>query len=285
MTTIESGLTFEANKSSITLSMRITIVLAILTLSLALIDPCGIVFAATSTGSADINLNDLGSLDSAGAVDIGYSLIAPNSPLYFLKAIREKIETQLASSREAKAITRIEFAQRRLREVNALVKNQRSDFIPPTLERYKEYLQEAGGLALYDEDLSVRVGEAVSRHLDVLQRVYDQVGNPRAKAAIRAAIEKAEEHNRILIGKLDLTHQQQLIGKVAVRQALVCRFFQREASSSALNDTEREFMKQKVGLCKDSVNKNLKDELMDIKQKKMGPKLEGKKPSSSPATQ
>lgn len=261
--------------------MRITIVLAILAFSFALLGNCFEALAIDSSGSGNINLNELGSLDEGGAVDLGYSLIAPNSPLYFLKAIREKIEMALIDKRESRAIQEIEFAQRRLREVNALVRNKNQDLIPQTLEKYKAHLQDAVGLASYDEDLAVKVGDAVSRHLDVLERVYDQVGNPRAKAAIRAAIERAEEHNRLLLEKLDITHQQQLIRAVALRQALVCRFFEREASSSALNDTEREYMGEKLDLCKKEINGNLKDELMDLRQKRMM-KMEGH--SSTPSS-
>ncbi|TSC66707.1 MAG: hypothetical protein CEO21_90, partial [Microgenomates group bacterium Gr01-1014_80] len=81
--------------------MRITIVLAILAISFTLYaSHCDFAFAQISTGSADVNLEDLGSLDESGAVEIGESLIAPNSPLYFLKAIRERIEEKIASSRE-----------------------------------------------------------------------------------------------------------------------------------------------------------------------------------------
>ena len=262
--------------------MRITIVLAILAISFTLYaSHCDFAFAQTSTSSGDIDLDDLGTLDESGAVEIGESLIAPNSPLYFLKAIRERIEEKIASSREAKAITQVEFAHRRIRELRALVKNNHQDLIPPVMERYKAHIKEAEGMASFDDELAVKVGEAVSRHLDVLQRVYDQVGNPRAKAAIRSAIEKAEEHNRNLVAELDLVYQQQLIRKVALRQALACRFFEREASSSALNSTEREFMKQKVSTCKEDIRKNLKDELMEIKEKRMKPNMESKSPGST----
>lgn len=268
--------------------MRITIVLAILASSFTLYaSHCDFVFAQTpSTSSGDIELDDLGTLDESGAVEIGESLIAPNSPLYFLKAIRERIEEKIASSREAKSITQVEFAHRRIRELRALVKSNNQDLIPPVMERYKAHIKEAEGIASFDDELAVRVGEAVSRHLDVLQRVYDQVGNPRAKAAIRSAIEKAEEHNRLLTAKLDLVYQQQLIRKVALRQALACRFFEREASSSALNDTEREYMRQKVGICKEDIRKNLRDELQEIRQKRMELRMESKgRPSTPSATQ
>jgi len=256
--------------------MRITIVLAALVLTATIYaSHCNFVFAesdsvfAQATSSADVNLNDLDSLDETGAIEVGESLIHPASPLYFLKAIREKIEMAISTTRQSRAILEVEFAQRRLRETRALIKIKRNDLIPPTLEKYKIHVQNVRDLGSFDEELAVTVGEAIARHLDVLQRVYDQVGEPRAKAAIRAAIEKAEEHNMNLLEKLTLVNQQMLIRKIAMRQALACKFFEREASSSALNDTERAFMKDRVNKCKTNIRENLNDELMDIKNKKM----------------
>ena len=243
--------------------MRITWILAILTFTFILLGSCGSVLAANDDDlTSGLTLND------AGAVDIGESLIHPASPLYFLKAIREKIELALAGTKETKAQRQLEFSQRRLREVKALVKQKRQDLIDSTLERYKASLSEAENLVSQDEDLKVTVGEAVARHLDVLQRVYDQVGNPRAKQAIRAAILRAEEHNRLLLQKLDFSSQQKLIRKTAQQQALACKFLAKEASGSGLTDTEKVYLQEKVGKCQKNIQENLKDELMEIKDMK-----------------
>lgn len=248
--------------------MRITIILAVLISFSLLFGFCGAVYAQGSTPSAAINLEDLGSINESGAIEVGESLISPVSPLYFLKAIREKIESFFGGSDEAKVIREIEFAHRRLRETRALVKNKNQDLIEPTLEKYQFHIRKAGELASKSEELQIKVGDAVARHLDVLQRVYDQVGNPRAKMAIRTAIERAEEHNQVLLEQLSLINQQKLIRMIALRQAQGCRFLQRETSSSALNDTEREYLKQKVGQCMDQVTGSLKDELGEILKNK-----------------
>lgn len=248
--------------------MRITIALAILALSLSLLGPCDVVFAQNATGSAD-PLEGLPILDQAGAVEIGSSLIYPGSSLYFLKAIREKIELALSSSSDAKMQRELEFAQRRLREVNAMVKNQKQDLIDETLERYKDHLQKASEIALNSDDLNFKIGEETSRHLDVLQRVYDAVGNPRAKQAILAAIEKAEEEQRMLLQKLNLVSQQKLIRATALRQALACKLLIRESSASGKTDTEKVALMEEVKKCEANIKDNLKDELMDLKQKRM----------------
>ncbi len=213
--------------------MRVTIVLAVLTFSFVLLGSCGNVLA----------VNDI------GAVYIGESSIHPASPFYFLKAIREKIELALAGSNKVKAQRQLEFSQRRLREVNALVKNKRQDLIDSTLERYKAALSETENLVSQDEDLKIKVGEAVARHLDVLQRIYDQVGNPRAKQAIRAAIERDEKYNR----------------------PMACRFLAKEATASGLTETEKVFLGQKVQSCQKNLQENFKDELMELRQMKKTP--------------
>ena len=247
--------------------MRITIVLAILTISLAVLGPCNLVFAQNSSSAAE--LDNLPGLNEAGAVELGSSLIYPGSPLYFLKAIREKIELLTSSSAEAKMQRELEFAQRRLREVNAMVKSKKQDLIDETLERYKDHLAKASEIALNNDELNFKIGEASSRHLDVLQRVYDQVGNPRAKQAILAAIERIQEQNKTLLQKLNLESQQKLIRTSALRQALACKLLIREATSSGLTDTEKVALQEEVKKCRQNARENLKDELMEIKQKRM----------------
>lgn len=241
--------------------MRATWILAILTFYFVFLSGCNLVLARNQEDlTVGLTLNE------AGAVDIGESLIHPASPLYFLKAIREQIELFLAQKSEIKAQRQLEFSQRRLREVNALVKKNRQDLVDSTLERYKFHLSEAQNLSNSSEELTAKIGEATARHLDILQRIYDQVGNPRAKQAIRAAIERNEEHIRKLMGKLSLVEQQKLIRQTAKRQALACLFLEREASGSGINDTERAYLKSKVADCRQNIKDNLKDELLEFRQ-------------------
>src|SRR3989344_6673480 len=246
-------------------TMRITVVIAILTLSFALLGGCNTTFAQAKDASASAD-QLIKTVAIPGAVDLGESLVHPGSPLYFLKTLREKIEVALDGTPETKSMRQVEFAQRRLREVNSLVKARKQDLIPQTLEAYKVHLQKAEQFSKIDEELTVKVGEAIARHLDVLQRVYDNVGNPTAKAAIRAAIERSEEQNSRLIEKLSTVPQQKLIRKIAGRQAYACNFLMREATSSGLNDSERESLKKRVETCRADIMKSLKDELEELKK-------------------
>lgn len=242
--------------------MWISLVLAFLTFSFIFLGSCNVALAKEASASADELIKSVGEV---GAVDIGESLIHPGSPLYFLKALRERIEMALDSTPEAKTMRQVEFAQRRLREVNSLVKAKKQDLIPPTLEAYKLHIKKAEELA-GTGDLRVNVGEAVARHLDVLQRVYDMVGNPTAKAAIRAAIERASDQNSKMIEKLDTVPQQKLIKKVAARQAHACNFLMRESTASGLNDTEKEALLDRVNKCRNDIMTLLKDELEELRR-------------------
>ena len=246
--------------------MRITFCLALLTLSFALLGSCNVALAQSTQKDATASAENLiKTVENPGAIDLGQSLIHPVSPLYFLKALRERIEMVLDSSNEAKAVRQVEFAQRRLREVASLVRVKRQDLIPPAIEQYKLHLKKADEFTKQDEALKVRVGEAISRHLDTLQRVYDMVGNPSAKAAIRSAIEKNEEQNTAILDDLGTESQQKLIRQTAGRQAFACKFLMREATSSGLNDSERESLKQRVKGCTKNVLENLKDELEELR--------------------
>lgn len=206
-----------------------------------------------------------------GAVEVGQSVISPSSPLYFLKTIRERIEVLFAGTNETKLNRELEFSIRRIREVNSLINAQKFDQIPITLERYNKHIKQAEGFAGSDEGLKVRIGEQLARHLDVLQRAYDLVGDPRAKMAILTAIERIEEHNRVLLDKLSIEKQQRLIKGIADRQAFACRLLVRESSGSGFNETEAAVLKEKASNCRQGVDKYLRDELMEMRKKHSSP--------------
>lgn len=249
--------------------MRITIALAVFSISLAVfLSECGIeAFAATSTSSA--NLEEITSgLPDPGAVEIGVSLINPTSPFYFIKSVREKIELMFISKTSQKIIAELEFAQRRLREVNSLIKVGKQDLIEPMVEQYKSSIITLDSLAGNDSDYKTEIAQALSRHLDILQRFYDNAGEPRAKMSILSAIQRVEEHNRDLLSKLELKDQQKLIKEIALRQILACKFLVRESSSSGVLETTRQLLAQKVNACKKDAQTTLKDQLDELRNNK-----------------
>lgn len=217
--------------------MRITITLAVLALSSVLF------LSSCQNALAQINPNS-----DPGAVEVGEALISPASPAYFLKMLRERIELMLGGSPIVKVTRELEFGQRRLREVNTLVKSRKQELIAATLEKYKAHIRNARDFAASDTQIQIKAIEAVGRHVNVLKRVYDQVGNPQAKVAIRGAILQAEEQNRALMGKLD--SKEDLKTEVVLRQSDTCKFLAREATSSALNATERSIFRDRADVCK-----------------------------------
>lgn len=181
--------------------------------------------------------------------DIGQSRITPASPLYFLKSIREILELKFAGSTHIKALRRLEFATRRIREVNSLVKTSREDLIEPTLVKYLSELQELNGTAnVKDEDMVVRVSY-VSGHMSVLQKVYSQVSDPKAKRSIRATVNSLTAWERQFIGKLDLVKQPAVVQKMTESKLSGCNFLGKEASSSALNEVEKAVFAERAQKC------------------------------------
>lgn len=248
--------------------MRITIFISALAISLGILSSCGEVYAQAATPAASMSTLDLiNSFDASPSANLGESLIYPGSPLYFLKAAREKIEVLFDSNNDVKAMRQVEFAQRRLREIASLIRHNRQDLIPETLEHYKINLKNLENV-YRKEDIAIKVGEAVSEHLDVLEHLYGTIGEARAQAAVRSSIETAEGFNSNLLAKLSLSSQQALIGKIAKNQALACKFLTRESKSDSLSDTEKVYLSEQAKKCQDDVNLNLKDALMEILQQK-----------------
>jgi len=164
--------------------------------------------------------------------DIGYSKINPASPFYFLKTIREDLELKFAGTLRVTQLRHLEFATRRLREVRTIV-SIKPDLIPPTLEKYIAQLNAIPEREIQDMEVSTRIKDSLVIHLEVLQQIYDQASNLRAKMAIRLTM------NRIIL-RTDVPNYAKLP---------VCTFFAKEASSSALNQTEQFVLKQRAEKC------------------------------------
>lgn len=172
--------------------------------------------------------------------DIGYSKISPSSPMYFLKGVREDLELKLALTPHVKRLRELEFATRRLRETRTLISSD-EDLIPPTLERYIFHLNTLSDQDLQDEEITARVKDSLVIHLGVLQQIYADVSSDRAKMALRSAM------NRI-IRRADVP---------TYAKVPICQFFLKEASSSALNQTEQVVLKTRSQSCLNTFKVNI----------------------------
>lgn len=190
--------------------MRISIVLSLLIL--LVFSSCGTAFAYEG--------------------DIGYSKIHPASFFYFLKTVRENLELQFAQTTRVKNLRILEFATRRLREVGTLV-NINQELIPPTLEKYAALLDRLTDKHQKNDEFATVLQNSLSVHLEVLNKLYQNSSNLRAKMAIRSAM------NRV-IQRADVPNSA---------KTPICNLFIKEASSSSLNQTEKAVLSERGEKC------------------------------------
>lgn len=180
----------------------------------------------------------LGSANLAYAQDsdIGQSQIHPAHPLYFLKAIKEKMEEYFAKTPKVKMVRQLEFATRRIREVKSLSSEYKSrdlDLIPTTLERYWFHMNTVIQYRPKEEWLTLLLNYTIATHLNVLENIYGSIDEKRAKMSIRTAIYR-------ILNNSDTGGEPRLKG---------CEFLSREASSAALNEVERAIYKERAQKC------------------------------------
>lgn len=182
--------------------------------------------------------------------DIGIAKIHPASPFYFLKSVREILELKFAKTSQEKGFKYFEFAHRRIREVKSLINVNRADLIPPALEKYQSNLNKVLGLVNFnDEVLGPQLIDELNKHIVALERLQGQTDNQRAKIAIRTAIYRISSWDAALLERLALESKAKLSSKIKVNQSLICDFLSKEASSSALNQTEKFVLQERVKKC------------------------------------
>lgn len=184
-----------------------------------------------------------------GKLEVGDALISPASSIYFLKALRERIELVFSDNNSIKAQRHLEFSVRRLREVNTLIEQNRQDLIEEVLERYKSEINQAKDLSARDDNLRASVGESVARHIYILQTIYNQLNNVNAKRALRASVMEIEAFNNKIIGDLTDPLRQTLIDNISLRQMAGCQFLAGQVGSPDLNEPEKQILQEYVTSC------------------------------------
>src|SRR3989344_18645 len=175
----------------------------------------------------------------AQASGIGQARITPASPLYFLKAVRENWQWRFAFTKQAKMSLQLSFADARLKEANTLL-SQNQDLIQPTLERHMFNLNSLPDELSEEDELGLKIKEAVNIHLAVLEKMYPLTSNLKARMAIRSVM------NRII----------QRAYVIPAAKLPVCTLVSREASlpagrqgSSAFSDTEKFVLANRAEKC------------------------------------
>ena len=181
--------------------------------------------------------------------DIGEAQLNPASPLYFLKSVREILELKFADTTQAKGFRELEFANSRISEVKSLAKTSRQDLIEPTLARYLFHLNELlGKITLKDENMVDKVTDAAIAHMSVLQAIYPQVSEQRARMSVRATINSLSLWDQQLINILSKP-QPAFAQEVLTSKLTGCNFLSKEASSSSLNEVERSVFSERAQKC------------------------------------
>ncbi|MFH1820381.1 MAG: DUF5667 domain-containing protein [Candidatus Nealsonbacteria bacterium] len=120
--------------------------------------------------------------------------LTPDSPFYFLETIIEEIGTFFTFGDLKKAERHTILAAERLAEAQAVVEKGKPELAEKTLKRYEMQLQnsiaraeKAQAKGENTEKVMARVGQATSKHLEVLVEVYEKVPE-QAKPAIENAM-------------------------------------------------------------------------------------------------
>ena len=122
----------------------------------------------------------------------------PGDALYPVKLGTEQVAMMLPGDNLARAERGLEFANRRVEELEALVEEGRMEYLERARERYEHALnmtlarmEQATDQELAAGNVTERVAEATMKHIEVLARVYEQVPE-QAKPAIARAMEVSQ---------------------------------------------------------------------------------------------
>lgn len=184
------------------------------------------------------------------SADSKLNIIDPASPFYFLKSVEEMWQLKFTKSSQEKGLKYLEFASSRIIEVKSLVSNNRGDLVPPALEKYWSSLSKILGLVnINNEVLGPQIVEKVENHILILSSLQNQTTNPKAQIAIRSTIYRISNWNKDFFGKLNTEQKNKLLAKITSNQDTICKFLSKEASSSALNQTEKMTISKRAQEC------------------------------------
>jgi hypothetical protein len=119
--------------------------------------------------------------------------ITPDNPLYALDRAIEKLQLMLTFDDKSKAKLHLMIAEERLSEAKAMVDKGKPEFVEDLTKEYEVELNKCNEIASKAQEVGINVTEvrelvalATSKHLDVLEDVYEKVPE-QAKLAIERA--------------------------------------------------------------------------------------------------
>lgn len=113
--------------------------------------------------------------------------VVPTSAFYQLDLLAEHIQVALTKNTEAKTNLHLKFAEERLAETKVMLERNKDELAQKGLDAYESEVGIAQELAKDDEALQQHIIEVTSKHIEVLQRILEQVPE-QAKPAIEHAL-------------------------------------------------------------------------------------------------
>jgi len=179
--------------------------------------------------------------------------LLPDSPFYFLETIAEAIGTFFTFGDLKKAERYAALAAERLAETQAVVEKGKSKFAEKTLIRYENQLNNSIARAERAQakgqntekvmEVIARVGQATSKHLEVLAEIYNKVpdqAKPVIENAMKASVKGHEKAVEILKAKDALGEVQETVSMPVKVPEEVRERIQRQA--------QEELKEEKAGL-------------------------------------
>ncbi len=158
----------------------------------------------------------------------------PGEVLYPVKLGTEQVRMMLPGDDVVKAERALSFAKRRVGEIEALAEKERPQYLGLGVEGYDDALnmtlariERAGDRGLATGNITARVAEATTKHLSVLDTVYDMVP-PEAKAAIAHARNVSEtgyfhalaalaKNNTVRAAEMNLAAMEGRLNRISIR--------------------------------------------------------------------
>lgn len=146
--------------------------------------------------------------------------LTPGSPFYFLRSWQEGIERFFARSDEARTNLELKHAQRRIAEMRRLARLNKGELLEKVRERWQKHLEKAQERAEKmvekREEVRERVLEATSKHLAVLEKVYEQAPE-QAKEGLQRAIENAKRYQGAVLKRFTPEKMETLKERIRTR--------------------------------------------------------------------
>jgi len=145
----------------------------------------------------------------AGGTAYASQASLPGDALYSVKIGTEQVGMMLPGDDAGRAERALNFAERRVREMEALAEEGRWEHLGLAGGKYEYALnmtlarmEQATDQALAAGNVTARVAEATWRHMEVLGRIYDDVPE-QAKPAIARAMEVSQRGHAAALGALE----------------------------------------------------------------------------------